>query len=413
MPLFDALASASLAKITEFLSMELSNTAWAWADIGVCHGPLLAAISSRLIAMSAECDMQALSNTVWACATLLYHDAPLREAIACQALVRRDLGAQNVTTLLWSFWRLTWSPDAWPIVDRSVGLGVHLDAMGFSYGIMLAEWAKEEDRGDTLFGLMEQSPCLRLPVQLFALVSRWRGSPISGPASLSQPSHAYNKIAMLLDFVEVQAEPGDPASFLRAIEHFGAGLGQWLKVAGDTKAELLEASMQRRPARRSEVCAELGTFVGYTAIRLARWVRGPGPAPGRSVSLEVDAIHVLLTRHHLGLARLAHAADVWVGQALDLIPRLAEDFGGRGLGLAFMDHRGTKFHSDLHRIQRVAAAAPGCAHVCDNVLKPGAPACLWAVRAGQRVPGQGSAENWSMNEFAHWNSEDWMLVNML
>lgn len=247
-------------------------------------------------------------------------------------------------------------------------------------------------------------------------MARWQGAGGGGPPSLALASTAYKKIGMLIDFVESQVAAGDATSLLRAIELFGAGIGQWLKVAADCKAQLVEASMCRRASWISDACIELGTFVGYTAIRLARWVAGWGPktvtagVPGRSVGLEVDAIHTLITRHQLSLARLAPVADVWIGQALDLIPRLVEDLGARSAGLAFMDHRGTKFHSDLFRLQRVGVVSPGTTHVCDNTLKPGAPLCLWLMAY---KPVKLLAANWSLNEFAHWNSEDWMLVNGL
>lgn len=223
------------------------------------------------------------------------------------------------------------------------------------------------------------------------------------------PCFGYRKLGTLLDSLEAWARPGDAASLLSAIERFGSGVGQWLKVAADAKAQLLDSALGRREARRLEACAELGTFVGYTAVRLARWVQGPDPAPGWGVSLEVDPVHALLTRHNLSLAWLSSRADVWVGQALDLIPRFAEDLGATSLVLAFMDHRGTKFHSDLFRVQRQGVPIPDFTLVCDNTLKPGAPLCLWLIehRLGQPAASSG---NWSLNEFAHWNSEDWMLV---
>merc|ERR1712187_119388 len=106
----------------------------------------------------------------------------------------------------------------------------------------------------------------------------------------------------------------------------------------------------------------------------------------------------------LSLAWLIGIADVWIGQALDLIPRLPEEFGAESLCLAFMDHRGTKFHSDLFRLQKHQAMAPGAIHICDNTLKPGAPLCMWLMA---KDPFKSEAVNWSLNEFAHWNSEDW------
>mmetsp|Transcript_26058 Transcript_26058/g.60725 ORF Transcript_26058/g.60725 Transcript_26058/m.60725 type:complete len:211 (-) Transcript_26058:64-696(-) len=187
------------------------------------------------------------------------------------------------------------------------------------------------------------------------------------------------------------------------------GVGQWLKVAADCKAELIDSSLDRRPCQRSEACAEFGTFVGYTAIRLARWLNAPHLLPpGRSVSLEVDVVHALLTRHHLSLCGLNTITDVWVGQALDLVPRFTEDLGAPSLALAFMDHRGTRFHSDLSLLEQHGVLLPGFTHICDNTLKPGAPLCLWVVT--YRLGGA-TATSWSMNEFAHSNSEDWMLVS--
>jgi len=394
----------------EFEPVELSNTAWAWATISVCHAPLLDAISASLLPKLEVTDTQGLSNTAWAFATISFWDEPFRDAISSASLNRRDANAQNITTLVWSWWKMGRSLDVWPEIERSVDQGISLDSMGFSYSLMMSEWAKIEHRENMLYGMMEGSQEMRLPIQLFELVSRWRGSASGGPPSLGKVSHPYQKIAMLLDFVESQVRVGDDSSFLHAIEQFGAGIGQWLKVAADCKAELVEASMKRRGALRSEACAEFGTFVGYTAMRLARWVASDGPAPGRSVHLEVDPIHALVTRHQLSLAWLSPGADVWIGQALDLIPRLAEELGTSSLCLAFMDHRGTKFHSDLFRLQRNGVLAPGATHVCDNTLKPGAPVCLWLMAYD---PLQHTAWNWSLNEFAHWNSEDWMLVNVL
>jgi len=44
--------------------------------------------------------------------------------------------------------------------------------MGFAYGLMLAEWEKEDSQEQALYHMMESSHCLKLPAQLFELVSR-------------------------------------------------------------------------------------------------------------------------------------------------------------------------------------------------------------------------------------------------
>lgn len=279
--------------------------------------------------------------------------------------------------------------------------------MGFSYGIMLQEWSLDEKKEQVLYNRMATNPNLRLPVQLIELASRWQGELSRGPRHLLTPSNMYQKLALLTDYIESQAMPGEVARIMQAIETFGHGVGQWLKVAADSKARLLEDVLQKAQLPW-QTSAELGTFVGYTAIRLGQWAHGQGAGLAQNVSLEVDPIHVLLTRHHLSLAHLSAYVDVWVGQASDLIPKISEHFGAPSLSVAFMDHRGTKFHSDLQRLEQHGLRLPGFTLVCDNVLKPGAPLLCWHAA---HLPPSFAVTNWSLDEFAHYNSEDWMLVS--
>ncbi|CAE8611313.1 unnamed protein product [Polarella glacialis] len=448
MPLFDDTASETSPRVTGLRPMELSNTAWAWAEISASSDASAARVWLELAKKADVTDTQGLTNTLQACGTLVARRDPVLAAISAELPHRRDTSAQSVTTTVWSWWKLSFSAGCWPFIQEATNSKVLLDPMGYSYSIMMAEWEKVEDHEQELFGLMELNHLLPLPIQLFALVSQWRGGCWGGPPLLSLPSVAYRKLAALLDFVETQVsrvapvipgmqsrvtEDGVSLGILHAIEHFGSGVGQWLKVAGDSKAQLVEAALRHRPSWSSGACVEMGTFVGYTAIRLARFMRGfggdgeldptqqrarpRGDRPGRAVSLEVDAIHALLTRHTLSLARLSSNSEVWVGQALDLIPRLVEELGAESVGFIFMDHRGTRFHSDLFRLQRHGLLPPRCTHVCDNTLKPGAPICMWhavyqqSKRAAARSGSSPPAMSYSMNEFAHWNSEDWMLVN--
>merc|ERR1711862_493535 len=80
----------------------------------------------------------------------------------------------------------------------------------------------------------------------------------------------YHKIVLLVEFVEIRSGAASPESVLSACETFSAGSArQWLKVAGDGKAELVEDGLQRRRNVDSAVVAELGSFVGYSAIRMS------------------------------------------------------------------------------------------------------------------------------------------------
>lgn len=87
-PLIDAIASESIAKISEFGTLDLVGTAasidsfnvgrcqdialtvWSFAALGIFNLPLLAALSSSSIPKISEFGSQNLSNTSWALSSL-------------------------------------------------------------------------------------------------------------------------------------------------------------------------------------------------------------------------------------------------------------------------------------------------------------------------------------------------------
>ena len=68
--LFDALASASVARVREFNAQALANTAWAYATAGHAAPQLLDALASASVARVREFNPQNLANTAWAYAVL-------------------------------------------------------------------------------------------------------------------------------------------------------------------------------------------------------------------------------------------------------------------------------------------------------------------------------------------------------
>ena len=103
---------------------------------------------------------------------------------------------------------------------------------------------------------------------------------------------SYSKELCLLSHVLTTALAGDKVSVYNAIEDFGKNLdssGLWLKVAGGNKAEVLSAVVCREPLCGNIL--EIGTYCGYSAIRMA--IVCPGV---RIISLEVYPRHVLIKR---------------------------------------------------------------------------------------------------------------------
>lgn len=241
------------------------------------------------------------------------------------------------------------------------------------------------------------------PVRSLYLSMVWFGlRPAFPKTSLHFGLH---KVARLIDEVEADGNIGEPESILQSCERFARYKGQWLKVAGFEKAEILTTGFRCRPLLPHELITEFGVFVGYTAVRLGDMVRTHGE--GRVISLEVNPIHVCVARHLLDLAALSPVSEVRPGQAKDALPWISEECGSASVGFSFMDHRGTIFHKDFALLERKSLFAPRSRFIADNTLNPGAPQYLWMQNfqlTSTRIV------QWALTEFLA-EHEDWTAVS--
>jgi catechol O-methyltransferase len=142
---------------------------------------------------------------------------------------------------------------------------------------------------------------------------------------------------------------------LAALDHFGRERSFLMNV-GDRKGEILDAELLRvRPAR----VLEIGAFCGYSAVRMARLLRG---WDGRLVSVEASRDNAEVARATVGLAGLAERVEVIAGKAADVIPTLSGPFD-----LVFVDHWKDLYLPDLRRIEEHGLLRPGSVVVADNV----------------------------------------------
>lgn len=86
---------------------------------------------------------------------------------------------------------------------------------------------------------------------------------------------------------------------------------------GASEGRLLELLLRMVGARR---VVEVGTLVGYSAIRMARAL----PADGALWSIEYDARHAAVARDNIAAAGLADRIEVREGAALDVLPALEQ-----------------------------------------------------------------------------------------
>ena len=222
-----------------------------------------------------------------------------------------------------------------------------------------------------------------------------------------QGLYRYFKELQLLRHVLRRMESDTPERDRRArdvceaIEGFGLqGGSRWLKVVGARKASVLEAAVGGATPEGGGVL-EIGTYCGYSALRMAQRV------PGVAIhTLEVDPIHVVIARNILALAgQEAEAVRVWTGHSQALLPQWSSDCCAQ-FAAVFMDQRGSRYDEDLDILESRGLVACRAVVIADNALKPGAPLFLWRLQTCGY-----ERQILSLQEFAM-PCEDWMTVSV-
>jgi len=144
---------------------------------------------------------------------------------------------------------------------------------------------------------------------------------------------------------------------LKACE--AAGLPQIQVTANEGKLLQILAQIVRASS-----ILEIGTLGGYSTIWLARGLR-PG---GRVVTLEVDPKHAAVAKANFARAGLSRAIDLRVGNALETLPLLARESGGK-FDLIFID--ADKSNNAAYFDWSLQMSHPGTLIVVDNVVRDG------------------------------------------
>ena len=158
-----------------------------------------------------------------------------------------------------------------------------------------------------------------------------------------------------LEFVREHATPGDPASVLATLDRF-ARERRFLMNVGDEKGPLLQQLVDEiGPHAR---ILEMGSFVGYSAILMARRLG----ADGRLVSMDISATSTRVATEMVRFAGLDGSVTFLNGSASDLIPTLGEPFD-----LVFLDHWKGQYLADTEAVLNQDLLTPTGVVVADNV----------------------------------------------
>lgn len=170
----------------------------------------------------------------------------------------------------------------------------------------------------------------------------------------------------LAKYVEQHAKPGDLDDAIRVVDEY-AYKEKFLINVGDEKGKLLDAAIHKA---KPEQLLELGTYVGYSALRTARAM----PAGARLTTLEFNAENAAIARRVLTHAGVGEdRVRVVHGTLETLAPEEVVDGAGT-FGFVFLDHDKDVYMDDLQRIVERGWLHPGSIVVADNIKFPGVPA---------------------------------------
>lgn len=171
-------------------------------------------------------------------------------------------------------------------------------------------------------------------------------------------------------YVSARAARGDVAAAIRAIDAYGYR-HKFLINVGDKKGAILEQAVERV---RPRLVLELGAYIGYSALRIARTL----PERGRVISLEKSAKNAELARRIAAHAGVDDRVTFVVGDLGDdgstaTLLRDAHGVWPGSLDLVFIGHAGDAYVPDLQRILAAGWLHTGSVVIADNVGFPGAP----------------------------------------
>jgi catechol O-methyltransferase len=184
--------------------------------------------------------------------------------------------------------------------------------------------------------------------------------------------------AAAVRYVLDHARAGDLDDVIDTIDRFAYQESILINV-GDEKGLLLDAAVRRSQA---SLALELGTYCGYSALRIAR------AAPSARVfSVEMTAANADNARRiwaHAGVSDRVTCVVGTIGDGGHTLDVLAEHGCAAGaLDLLFIDHNKDVYLPDLLSITERGWLHPGSVVVADNVLVPGAPKYRAYMRRNQ------------------------------
>ncbi|CAF0913324.1 unnamed protein product [Adineta steineri] len=181
-----------------------------------------------------------------------------------------------------------------------------------------------------------------------------------------------NSRSQLQDYVLQNSKRGDIQNIIDTIDKFG-WTKQWLMNIGDQKGKILDEAIQ---TRKPKTVLELGTFLGYSALRMISLL----PKDALLISIESNTESAEIARSIFEYAGVTDRIKTIVDDTNNVIPHLNKDFNVDSFDLIFIDHFKDVYLRDFKMLEDVGLIKSGTMIVADNVICPGAPDYLEYVQ---------------------------------
>lgn len=159
----------------------------------------------------------------------------------------------------------------------------------------------------------------------------------------------------LIPYVLENSLKSDPDSVLRAIDKFAAN-EQFMMNVGEEKGGLLDQTIVDTKATN---ILELGTYCGYSAIRIARLIQENN---GHLFTIEKNPKYAAIAKALVEHAGLTERVDVITGEAATITAKFDSPFD-----VVFLDHWKNLYLSDLLLLEKHNLLREGTVVVADNV----------------------------------------------
>ncbi|CAF1284050.1 unnamed protein product [Rotaria sp. Silwood1] len=176
----------------------------------------------------------------------------------------------------------------------------------------------------------------------------------------------------LKDYVLQNARQGDIQNIIDTIDQYG-WTKQWLMNIGDRKGKILDQAIQ---TRKPKTILELGTFLGYSSLRIISQL----PDNVLFITIEADLQSVEIARIIFEYAGVTNRINIINDYTHNVIPYLSKNFNINSFDFIFIDHFKDVYLRDFKMLEDVGLIKSGTMIVADNVIKPGTPDYLEYVR---------------------------------